>query len=531
MSNLMTLLKIDIINIIGINKLKTSDRKGKIKDLSFIGIILLSIIILSLSVFKFCISLSDILIQINQMELLLIMGFIGCVSFSLFNSIYKAPLYLYSSKDMEMLGALPIKDSTILKSKLIMIILSNYLYSFLFMIIPAIVYFIRIKPPFVFILNLFVMFTITPLIPIIIASIITYFIGKISSKSRYKNEVLIIGSLLVVLLIMVLSYNIESSLQNIIIKSTSIIEMIKSIYPLAYYFVDGLKNNNFISVIIFVITSIIPFILFVSIFSKDFRKINSKMNESYKVEGYDIKDLKENSVVKTLLKKEFKRYFSSYSYVLNTIIGPVILGVLAIGVVLLGQEKLSLMLQLSSSTDMFNMQITLMIIFCIMLSCTTNSSISLEGKNIWILKSSPIREIDIFKSKIFMNLLLVLPMSLISFFIISIKLKFNLKYIFIMSMMIILCSIFTSLYGLYINLMYPKLDFINDIEIVKRSLSTMLTILSSMAYMGVAVGMYYILKIDDFNNFLIIITFIIGVLDLILLKLIKTKGIEMFKRI
>ena len=130
-----------------------------------------------------------------------------------------------------------------------------------------------------------------------------------------------------------------------------------------------------------------------------------------------------------------------------------------------------------------------------------------------------------------MNLLLVLPMSLISFFIISIKLKFNLKNIIIMSMMIILCTIFTSLYGLYINLMYPKLDFINDIEIVKRSLSTMLTILSSMAYMGVAVGMYYILKIDDFNNFLIIITFIIGDLDLILLKLIKTKGIEMFKRI
>lgn len=531
MSNLITLLKIDIINTIGINKLKSIDKKDKVKNLSFVGIILLSIIILSISVFELCILLSDMLIQINQMELLLVMGVIGCVCFSLFNSIYKVPSYLYSSKDIEMLGSLPIKDSTILKSKLIMIILSNYLYSFLFMIIPAIVYFIKVKPSFIFILNLLVMFVMTPLIPIIIASIIAYFLGKVSAKSKYKNTLLIIGSLVIVLFIIVLSYNMEYLMEGIVNKSSSIIEMTKNIYPPAYYFVDGLKNNNFISVIVFVLISVIPFIIFVSIFSKDFRRINSKMNESYKIEGYNIKELKESSVVKTLLKKEFKRYFSSYSYVLNTIIGPVILGALAIWVVLLGQEKLSLILQLSSSTDIFNMQITLIIIFCIMLSCTTNSSISLEGKNIWILKSSPISEIDIFKSKVYMNLLLILPMSLISLLIIAIKLKFTLKYTFIMSIMIILCSIFISLYGLYINLMYPKLDFINDIEIVKRSLSTMITIFSAMAYIGIAIGLYYILKINNFNNFLIIVTFIIGIVDFILLKLIKTKGIVMFKRI
>ena len=47
MSNLTTLLKIDIINTIGINKLKVSDKKDKIKNLSLVGFILLSIIILS----------------------------------------------------------------------------------------------------------------------------------------------------------------------------------------------------------------------------------------------------------------------------------------------------------------------------------------------------------------------------------------------------------------------------------------------------------------------------------------------------
>lgn len=531
MSNLSNLLKIDIINTIGINRLISSDKKKKINALIMISLIIFSIIVLIISVFKICFDISDMLIQINQMDLLLVMGFMGSIVFSIFTSIYKAPSYLYSSKDIELLGSLPIKDSTILTSKLILLVLSNYIYSSLVMIIPAIVYFIKAKTSFIFIINLIIMFMLTPLIPIVLATIITYFVGMLSSKSRYKNCILIGGSIVIVVVIMILSFNMESLLYNLISKSETIIDLCKKIYPLVYYFVDGLKNNNIISVIIFTIISILPFTIFVILFSKGFRKINSKMNENYKVEYYDLKELKTNSILKSLVNKEIKRYFSSYSYVLNTSFGVVLLSIFAISTVFISQDKLTQILQLSSSTDILNIQLTLMIIFCVLMSCTTNSSISLEGKNFWILKSSPIEIIDIFKSKILMNVLLVLPISLLSFFIISIKLNFNFKYIIIMNILIILCTILTSLYGLYINLMFPKLDFVNDIEIVKRSASSMISIFSIMGYIAINIGIYYILKIQEFNNFLIILIFITTGINLILLKLLKIKGITMFNKI
>ncbi|MVO76081.1 hypothetical protein GOD97_15205 [Paeniclostridium sordellii] len=332
------------------------------------------------------------------------------------------------------------------------------------------------------------------------------------------------------LVIILISYNMDNFLEVIIKNSSSIIEISKKIYVPAYYFIDGLKNNNLLSVLIFSFLSITPFIIFILIFSKGFRKINSKMTEGYKVNDYKVKGLKSSKPIKALLNKELKRYFSSYIYVLNTSFGLVLLGVLAVGIIILGKDKIATIINLSSYTSMFNVQITMIIMFCIFMSCTTSSSISLEGKNLWILKSLPIDELDIFKSKLGINILLVLPIALISFLLISIKLKFSIFYIIIMSILIIVSSFFIALYGLFINLLYPKLDYINEVEVVKRGLSSTISIFSSLAYLGIYGAIYYFLKLD-FNVLLILAITITLAMDLILWKIIKTKGVNLFRNL
>lgn len=530
MSNLGLLLKISFLNTIGINKLRESSKGENIKKISIGILILFSIIVLMGSMFSLMLDLADMLKKVNQMELLLVIGFLGTVIFNLVNSIYKAPAYLYQARDYEMLSSLPIKDSTIFASKIILLVASNYLYSAFIMIIPSLVYFIKGNASFIYIINLLIMFITTPFIPIIISSIITYLIGRLSYNSRYKNSILIIGSILATLAIILISYNMDNFLEVIIKNSSSIIEISKKIYIPSYYFIDGLKNNNLLSVLIFSFLSITPFIIFILIFSKGFRKINSKMTEGYKANDYKVKGLKSSKPIKALLNKELKRYFSSYIYVLNTSFGLVLLGVLAVGIIILGKDKIATIINLSSYTSMFNVQITMIIMFCIFMSCTTSSSISLEGKNLWILKSLPIDELDIFKSKLGINILLVLPIALISFLLISIKLKFSIFYIIIMSILIIVSSFFIALYGLFINLLYPKLDYINEVEVVKRGLSSTISIFSSLAYLGIYGAIYYFLKLD-FNVLLILAITITLAMDLILWKIIKTKGVNLFRNL
>ncbi|MEG2984996.1 MAG: ABC transporter permease [Peptostreptococcaceae bacterium] len=530
MSNLGLLLKIDILNITGINKLKSSDKKNNFKKISIGILIFFSMIILITSMFYLMMDLTDVLKRVNQMEVVLVISIIGVTIFNLINSLYKAPAYLYQAKDYEILSSLPIKDSDIFASKLISLILSNYLYSAIIIIIPSLAYFIKSDASTIYLINLFIMFIVTPLLPIIIVSIITYFIGSISSKSKYKNGMLIIGSMIVTLGIMVLSYNIDDFVQTIVKNSSSIMEIAQKVYPPTYYFVDALKNNNMLSVLIFLSLSIIPFIIFIAIFSKGFKKINSKMNESYKTINYKVKSLKSSKPTTALLNKEIKRYISSYIYVLNTSFGMILLLVLSIGIFILGVDKVANVINISLYTNMINIQISMVIIFCILMSCTTNSAISLEGKNLWILKSLPINEIEIFKAKIELNLLIVLPVSLISFFIMAIKLDFKIEYIIIMTMLIIASSLFTALYGLVINLMYPKVNYISEAEVVKRSFSSTVSIFSNFIHLGIYASIYYFIDIE-FNMLIIFATVVTFILDLFLYKFIKTKGVNLFRKI
>ena len=150
-------------------------------------LIAFTIVILSGLGFSICFYQSDFLMQINQMELLLIMGIIGGSFATLFTSLYNSSSYLFQSKDYEILSSLPIKDSTILSSKILMLLLNNYLFAGAFILIPGIVYFIKMDTSFMYIPFLIILILATPLIPTLISSIIAFLISNISSRSKNNN--------------------------------------------------------------------------------------------------------------------------------------------------------------------------------------------------------------------------------------------------------------------------------------------------------------------------------------------------------
>ena len=318
---------------------------------------------------------------------------------------------------------------------------------------------------------------------------------------------------------------------SIIQNSNSIIEATKKIYAPAYYFVDALKNGNIISLLTFILISIAPTILFIYLFANNYNKINTKLNEKYKVNNYTFKELKISKPVMTLLKKERKRYFSSNIYVMNTFVGMIMLSIFTMATVIMGYDKIAQILEIGVVKDMMFIQIIGITFFCIIMTNTTCSSISLEGKNLWILKSSPIKEMDIFKSKILLNILLTMPISIICFTILSIRLTFHTESIVIGMISLVLISLFSAILGIFINLLYPKLDYTNDVEVVKRGASVIITlILNILLVVGIcAIG--YVLKIRDTNMFLLLGNIIIFIGIITLYTLLKNKGIKIFKKL
>ena len=266
-------------------------------------------------------------------------------------------------------------------------------------------------------------------------------------------------------------------------------------------------------------------------FANNFNRINSKLSESYKSNDYEFKELETSKPVKALFKKDLKRYLSSSIYVMNTSIGMILLLIFSVAIIFVGYHKIATLLEIPIVVDMMKIQIIGIIVFCIVMSNTSCVSISIEGKNLWILKSLPIDEMDIFKSNILLNILLTIPISLISFLVIGIKLSFELKTIILVMIFIVLISIFSAVLGLFINLLYPKLEFTSDVQVVKQGASVIINMISSLLYVAIFVGIGYIFKITNFEVFLVISNIITFISILGMYNILKCKGVELFKLI
>ena len=92
-----------------------------------------------------------------------------------------------------------------------------------------------------------------------------------------------------------------------------------------------------------------------------------------------------------LLRKELRRYFGSTSLVMNTMVGPVMVALCA--VLLVVQKDLMVQVMLESGADFgaFADPVAMLLLaaclFCAMICPITATSISLEGKNFWIVRS------------------------------------------------------------------------------------------------------------------------------------------------
>lgn len=546
MSNLKILLKNSIMNNYGVNKfIKEESKSERIRSVSIFMAILLGIFSVGLLIVMYSLAIAEQLGQYGYLNLILMSAMVLSTMFSFFTSVYKAQGVLFSSRDFETLMSLPIKPSIILASKMIELLLLNYLFVALVTIPPSIVYFMKSDVSILFFIYLFIGIVFIPLIPIVMASVVAFALSYISSKMKHKALILNIGTLVIVVIIMMGSFKMDKIINMVIANSASIVEGIKNVYPPSYYFTDALSNLNLLSMIKFILWSIIPFVLFLLIFGRSFKSINLRLGETFKKSNYKLTALKNNTLRGALIKKEFKRYFSSSVYVTNTLVGIVLVTVAAVACLIMGGDFMLDQMAQSSDADLRLMapllkqvmQFTPLIIlsFGVGLTCTTGSSISLEGKNLWILKSSPIEVKDIFISKIAVNIILLVPAMIIDAIMLSIA--FDLTLInFIWTILIpTLLTILISMGGLLINLYFPKLDWTSEVQVVKQSLSSMISILmggvlvAAMIFMTIEINKFF--AITNINLYLGAIALLLVLLILLVYTLLKTKGEKLFNKL
>lgn len=524
MKKTISLLKAVLSQDMNLFKYTAKKNASKTKKLLF-PIFLFALISFSIGTYAYMIAEPLYEMHLTYVMLTLFLTMVSILTFM--SGIYKSQNILFDCKDNDLLFSLPIKKSKILFIRIFKLLLFQFVYNLMFLLPAFAIYVYFVKPNVGFYLISLVMSILIPIIPTVLSSFIGYIVKLFSSKSNKSKIVQTLLTSLIFLVIFFFSFNLENYINNIVEHATDINDLlIKIYYPIGLY-VRLITNFSFIDFIKLISVNIIPLLIFILLGSKFYFKIiSNNKNSKHKTKINNKKDeYKKHSKLYSLAKKELKRFVSSPVYMFNSSFGLIILLISTIAVSIKGDYIFKLILSSYGINDDISINILYygLIIFSLAMTSITSSSISLEGKTINITKSLPISIKEIIISKIIYPYVIELPFVVISELIYLIIYKPSVSFSIALILVSILLIFFTAAFGLLINLKYPKMNASSDTEVVKQSMSSMISVFSGMGIF--IMSLVYISSLINIFGFTITIythILILLLLDILVYIILKT---------
>jgi ABC-2 type transport system permease protein len=285
-----------------------------------------------------------------------------------------------------------------------------------------------------------------------------------------------------------------NSVENPLLSQRGLMAWIGQYYFPLTWFVNGVSHSSFTDFLWVALTNGTVFVTFIFIAQSLFAKTNQQSLITVIAKYKKQYITKSQSVFWTLVIKEFRKLISTSLYAFNAAFGLVLMVLLAV-VSLFSKTYLeSMMVELAAVGLSPSIFILGFIGFCVAMSYSPAISLSLEGKNLWRLKSLPISAKTIMWSKILFNTFLVIPFAFLSWILFAIS--FNITIIDLLAILFLSVSFIflSSVMDGVINLLFPRFDFVNDIEIIKTSLGALLGVFGGFGLMIINGVIFYFIN-------------------------------------
>lgn len=407
----------------------------------------------------------------------------------LFFTIFKAGPVLFDRKAYEKQIALPVNVRSIIVSRFLTMYITNMLLGLLVLLPGMAVYGVMEKPGAAFYFYGILAGIFLPLLPLTAASVLGALIAGISGRWRYKNLVSILLTLALVCALMAGSMSMsgmeESELGAVLQQVAEMMEeQIQRLYPPAVWIGDAMVQGNPAKMILFLAVSLGGFLLFLEILQRFYVNICMLLGVGETKGNYRMKELREKSVLGTMVERELRHYFSSSVYVVNTMVGELLMVLLAGAVLFMDMETVEAMLGLPG---VVGKALPILIGFMPVMMPLTACSISMEGKQWWMLQTLPVTRKDMIRSKVAAQLLVALPFYLVSEILLFLALRPGWAEGLSLLAVPAAYIIFGARAGLAVNELFPLLDWESEVRVVKQSASTMVTMLVGLVTAAVPV--------------------------------------------
>lgn len=491
-------------------------------------VILFSFLIASfLSVFiSMAIMFAQILVEDNSWLYYSVFGILASM-FGIFGSVFLSYNTLYEAKDNDLLLSLPVRASSILLARMSGLYISTFAFEAMVMI-PAVAvgmfttgFDVAAFVPQI--INIFIL----PLFSLGVACLLGWVIALFSSAIRNKSIVTVIVSISFFAVYYIFSMKISTIIEIIIYNSDKIGEWIKRYMHPLYMMGAGCMGD----VIRFIFYSLIVISFFAVVYrilSANFFKLAS-VNKGTRKKVYKENTGKALSHKFTFLKKEILLYKSIPAYILNCSLGSVLLLVFAGVSIVKGEELFNTADVIGFSEEHMPLLYVMVLFFIASTNNITAPSVSLEAKNLWLLKSVPINPKDVFDGKILLHVIITGIPFIVSDVVCGIVFEAELIFI-LLSVVAGICIItLSAVSGLMLNIIFPKFDWTNETVPIKQSMASFLSM-----FTGIFFNIIYIIPVFAtsvaYPSFVYIISAMLlySLLTVLIYNWIMKKGINKF---
>ncbi len=455
-----------------------------------------------------------------------IAGIMG-LGFSVFGSVFATQSQLYDAKDNDLLLSMPIPPRMILLSRMLPLMGLNLLFSGIVMVPAAVMWAILVE------------FSVVKLLMQLVGLLAVCFLAQaIACLLGWGMHLLLqrmhksLASALYMVVFLGVYFALYSQMGDIMtamaVNGAAIASGIQSWAWLLYALGMGGMGSG-LHLLAFVGVSAAVFGIVYWILSVTFLS-SAISRRSVKRRRLDMGGMKQGSAAQAIVFKEWRHFLGSPVYLTNMGIGILMMAALAVaGVAFRGR-----LLQALSAYTAMGLDLTpyIPLILCgglaflISTMVVSAPSVSLEGRNLWILKSLPVSGKEILTAKLRFHLLLTTPVTVLSGLVLGVAYgcgPASLLCALVPGLLTVLCG----LLGMVCGLQWAKLDWLSEAYPCKQGAAVGVTMFAVMGC-PLLLGILYFLVAQWIGTltFLALCALVLGAACLGLYRALVTWGVK-----
>lgn len=440
-------------------------------------------------------------------------------------SVFTAKAQLFEARDNALLLAMPIPPGDILLSRMAALVVLNAVFQ-LPVAIPALAVWCRCghasamgTVAFVLLLPALNLFTLA------VTSLAAWLISLLTSRMRRKNLVTLLFSVLFLGAYFIVVGRLNTYVSELAASGAQLANTLGRVSPLVWLGA-AMAEGSLTALLGSLALLLIPFVLVLLLLARSFTGIVTAKRGSIRRQ-YREKALRPTSPQAALLRREFARLGASAGYMLNAGLG-MLFSVAITAFLLFGRGKVTALMQELGFGEEILLVLAAVIGFVLCTLTFSASSVSLEGRNLWIVRTSPLRSAEILMAKRKMHGILALIAALLPP-LGAVPLLGPVRAL-VLALMGAGFALVTADIGLMENLRHPNLTWQNEMQPIKQGAAVMLTMLILMGMMLVVLVLYAAVgEWTDIRLYLLLWTCAFFLFDRLLVRWIRTRGAEIFE--